>query len=354
MSLGASLAVCAVLLLRFGMKKLPKVYSYLLWLIVLLRFLCPVTFQTALGLIPVKAEAFTYQGLAGAAPYADTGIRTIDSAVTNTILNYSAPDPIVSANPMQIYIWMGAWLWALTAAALLIYCNNKLCQAKAKNRHGDKDRRRDLRNGQDQNAFSSRYDSAKDICPDRFVGTGERLRRAARKSAPEEKRPLGKAAGIFGSCAALVQFRLPWLSFYLMTKDMEMSVDEAAMRNADEDIRAGYSKSLLSLSMKQNGMLVPLAFGESSTKERVKNVLSFKKPAGWVCAAAVVILIAAAVLLTTSPADTKGAAASDPSSQAAGTGQMDTFYKALCANRTPYIGNNSKTAGSCPGTSHSG
>ena len=304
MSLGASLAVCAVLLLRFGMKKLPKVYSYLLWLIVLLRFLCPVTFQTALGLIPVKAEAFTYQGLAGAAPYADTGIRTIDSAVTNTILNYSAPDPIVSANPMQIYIWMGAWLWALTAAALLIYAI--ISYVRLKQKIGTATRIADgiFETDRIKTPFLLGMIRPKIYVP---IGLSEQERdcvvlheKVHLKRKDHWVKPLAFLA------VALHWFNpLAWLSFYLMTKDMEMSVDEAAMRNADEDIRAGYSKSLLSLSMKQNGMLVPLAFGESSTKERVKNVLSFKKPAGWVCAAAVVILIAAAVLLTTSPAGHK-------------------------------------------------
>ena len=41
MSLTASVAVVLVIILRFALKKTPKVISYALWGIVLFRLLCP-------------------------------------------------------------------------------------------------------------------------------------------------------------------------------------------------------------------------------------------------------------------------------------------------------------------------
>lgn len=52
-----SLAVLAILLLRPGMKRLPKVYSYGLWLLVFIRLLCPVSLESRLGIMPSREES---------------------------------------------------------------------------------------------------------------------------------------------------------------------------------------------------------------------------------------------------------------------------------------------------------
>jgi len=72
-----------------------------------------------------------------------------------------------------------------------------------------------------------------------------------------------------------------WVAYFLMSKDIEMSCDEAVLKKTDEDIRKNYSMSLLSLSVKRVSLLSPIAFasGESNVKERIKNVLKFKRTA---------------------------------------------------------------------------
>jgi len=79
-----------------------------------------------------------------------------------------------------------------------------------------------------------------------------------------------------------------WVSYALMARDMELSADESVMKRYDFDIRGSYSNSLLALSAKKSGLLSPLAFGETGVKERVKNVLHYKKPAFWVSVVAAV------------------------------------------------------------------
>lgn len=51
-----SLAVLALLIIRLGMKKLPRVYSYLLWLLVFVRLLCPVSMETGFGFMPSASQ----------------------------------------------------------------------------------------------------------------------------------------------------------------------------------------------------------------------------------------------------------------------------------------------------------
>ena len=94
---------------------------------------------------------------------------------------------------------------------------------------------------------------------------------------------------------------LIWIAYFLMVKDMEMSCDESVMKQFSEDIRASYSNSLLSLSVKQSGLLSPLAFGESNVKSRIKNVLNYKKPAFWAIVVAIVAVAAVIVSLMANP-----------------------------------------------------
>lgn len=58
---------------------------------------------------------------------------------------------------------------------------------------------------------------------------------------------------------------------------MEQSCDESVIRQMGSGIKKEYSTSLLSLSTGRRFMGgSPLAFGESNTKGRIKNILNYK------------------------------------------------------------------------------
>ena len=119
-----------------------------------------------------------------------------------------------------------------------------------------------------------------------------------------------------------------WASYILLGRDMENACDELALKNADTSRRAAYSRALVSCAAQPRMAAVcPLAFGEVAVKERVKNVIHYKKPAVW---AAVMVAVAAVIIgacLLTKPAEDKGGYPLDA--------------KKLFALRTPYVGNNS-------------
>ena len=56
LQLQISLAVIVILLFRQAMKKLPKIYSYLLWLLVFARLLVPVSVETRFSFMPSEQE----------------------------------------------------------------------------------------------------------------------------------------------------------------------------------------------------------------------------------------------------------------------------------------------------------
>lgn len=83
---------------------------------------------------------------------------------------------------------------------------------------------------------------------------------------------------------------------------MEMSCDEAVIRNLGSAVKKEYSASLLALASGRRIVLgIPLAFGEGETGSRIKNVLRYKKPAQIALGAAFVVCVTATVVLAANP-----------------------------------------------------
>ena len=57
MSLTGGIVIVLVLVMRLFLARLPKIFSYLLWGVVLLRLLCPVSFSSGLSVFQVIAHA---------------------------------------------------------------------------------------------------------------------------------------------------------------------------------------------------------------------------------------------------------------------------------------------------------
>lgn len=70
---------------------------------------------------------------------------------------------------------------------------------------------------------------------------------------------------------------LIWAAFALMTRDMEMSCDEAVLKKCSSGDRIPYAEALLRVSVRGFGAAAVVGFGETGVKERVKNVLGYKK-----------------------------------------------------------------------------
>lgn len=93
-----------------------------------------------------------------------------------------------------------------------------------------------------------------------------------------------------------------WLAYVLMGKDMEMSCDEAVIQKIGADKRKDYAHTLLALSSgKRAAFGIPLAFGEGSTKSRIKNIMKYKKPVIFAAVLAVAVIVGLTAGLLTNP-----------------------------------------------------
>ena len=120
MSLTASYVIIFVIFIRLLLKRAPKVISYALWGIVAFRLIIPFSFESMFSLMPRNTSTvlIPHDIIYQQSPQINSGIEVIDLFVSQ-----SFPVQIVgaSANPLQVYVVIGAYIWAIGITALLVY-----------------------------------------------------------------------------------------------------------------------------------------------------------------------------------------------------------------------------------------
>ena len=94
---------------------------------------------------------------------------------------------------------------------------------------------------------------------------------------------------------------LVWVAYILLCKDIEMACDERVVQFMELDERKGYSNALLSCSAPRFHFASPVAFGEISVKERILSVLRYKKPGVIFSLLGILALCFVTVCLVTNP-----------------------------------------------------
>ena len=300
MSISAGWLVLAVLLLRLILKKAPKWISVLLWGLVAIRLICPISFESVLSLIP-SVETVSPGIMLDATPQIHTGIGALNSAINPIISQSFTPNPGDSANPLQIWIPVAAVVWLVGFAIMLVYTAVSYLMLHRKVATAV------LLQG---NIFQSEYVDSPfvlGIIKPRvylpFQINGEQLSLVVAHEHAHIRRkdhwwkPLG-----FLLLAIYWFHPLMWLGYILLCRDIELACDEKVIQNMDSETKADYSEALVACSVNRRRIAAcPLAFGEVGVKARVKSVMHYKKPAFWMIAAAILASIAAGVCFLTDP-----------------------------------------------------
>lgn len=329
MSLTASYAALAVIIARQMLKKAPKIYSYILWGVVFFRLICPVSFESALSLIPGQTNPIPPDIIYRQNPVFTTGIRNVDIAANQFMQSSLLPvDPTDSVNPIGIVLEGGAYLWLIGIAVLL--CWGVVSYFRLQLRVSNATLMRD--NIYESDVIHTPFVLGF-IRPRIYLPAGITLQETEYILQHEQThlKRLDHLIKPLALLAVVVHWFNPlmWLSYVLMSRDMEMSCDESVMKNSELDIRTNYASSLLSLSMKQGGLLSPLAFGESNVKTRIKNILNYRRPGFWLT------IIAAAAVLTVS-----FGVMANPATEEEANG-----VKGFLHYRTEYVGDAPKVGG---------
>lgn len=303
MSFTAGCTCLIVLVLRVFLKRLPKIYSYALWGIVLFRFLCPFTFESALSLLPVSPETVSSGIVYERTPSIDSGVVWFDQTVNQVLdktMAVGEEDLVRSVNPIQVALFIWEVIWMAGVAGFGIYHLISYLCLKRKLADAVRLRRSVYASERITSPFAMGIWKPRIYLPYGLSKAEERCIVAHEWIHIRRRDGLVK---MFGIAAVMLHWFNPlaWVSVILMCKDMEMACDEKALKQLGMETRQQYTLTLYKVSAKHSGLVLPTAFGESNTKIRIKNLLSYKKPALWatVCAAAVLVL--AAFTLMTNP-----------------------------------------------------
>ena len=306
MSISAGWIVLAVLILRLFLKKAPQWVKPLLWAIVGLRLVMPFTMPSIVSLLP-SAETISPQIMYETNPKIDTGITILDNAVNPIISQSFAPNPGDSANPLQIWIPIFAIIWLIGIAVMLGYMAVSYIILRKSMKTavlyaGDGAAGIYL---SDKISFPFVLGFFRPVIYLPFSIKEHDIKYVL----SHERAHIARKDHFFKPFSFLLLsvywfHPLLWLAYLLLGKDMEFACDEQVIGRLPREELADYSQALLSCSIGQRKMSVcPLTFGEVSVKDRVKNVLNYKKPAFWLIVAAGVLVGVLGACFLTDPVD---------------------------------------------------
>ena len=297
LNLTASIVILFVICVRQFLKGAPKIFSYALWGIVLLRLLVPVSIESSVSVVPERTEFSSMVDVNDVLP----SIEWEDARSREIRENTPPGQPMVltgtSVDP-QVYlsfIWLAGMVF-LTVRSLLSYLGlRKRVKVSIPFRKG-------IYIADDiDTPFVMGFLRPKIYLPG-TLDPSEREYIIA-----HERHHIRRGDHIFKALAFLaltIHWFNPfvWAAFVLAGRDMEMSCDEAVIRKLGEDVRAEYAASLLNLATGQRLFAgTPLAFGEGDPTGRVRNLAKWKKPAFWVILICLIVCVILAVCLLTDP-----------------------------------------------------
>lgn len=300
MSVSAGWLVLAVLLLRPLLRRAPKWAAPALWGIVGLRLLMPFSIESALSLIP-SAETVSPEIIMAREPAIHSGVPIINQTVNPVIAEHFTPDPADSANPLQIWLFVAAAVWLIGMAAMLLYAFLSWLLLKRRLRTAVRLRDNLWQSENVSSPFVLGVFRPRIYLPF-SLPEGDMAHVIAHEQAHIARKdhwwkPLG-----FLLLAVHWFNPLLWAAYVLLCRDIELACDERVVGKLTPEARADYSQALLECSVKRRLIAAcPLAFGEVGVKERVKRVLSYRKPAFWLTVAAAVACAAVAVCFLTDP-----------------------------------------------------
>ena len=327
-----TVVVVLLLLLRPGLHKLPKVYSYTLWGLVFVRLLCPIIPESSFGMFtpvqqwtisdsvqggqineirtgtgadtpvqtgvgtPADINSQTPPGFPGTTQTdADSGlhgIETYDNQTKNKTGTDNLPDqnessqnaftekisdtPHKNLNHVTKFFPVLVGIWLCGVLGILLY--NIAVLVRIRRRLNSAICLRDnvyLSNEIDSPFVAGiarpRIYIPTDLSPEEqdYVLCHEQVH-------IKRKDYLIKSAAFL--LTTLYWYNpFVWAAFHFMNEDMEMSCDEAVMEELGNSIKKQYSRSLLHFATGEKQIsAAPLHFGENHVKKRVENVLSFK------------------------------------------------------------------------------
>ncbi len=305
MSITASYLVLAVVIARLLLKKAPKWVNCLLWALVGIRLVCPISFESALSLIPnsqiIKVNDFSHDR-----PFAvESGIPVVDTNVNELINSNYYEGVTVPVNTFANVTDVLSVIWVVGLFVMLIYglvsyirlrknVSASVCDTQNKNVYFCDDI---------YTPFILGIFKPKIYIPSGL--TAEQVEYVIMHERAHLKRRDHFWKPIAFILLSVYWFNpVIWVAYILLCRDIESACDEKVIKNMLNHEKKHYSETLVSCSVQRRVVMAcPLAFGEVGVKQRIKSILNYKKPAFWVVVLSLVVISAVAVCFVSNPVD---------------------------------------------------
>ena len=300
MSISASYLVAAVILLRLILKKAPKAVFVILWGLVAVRLICPLSFESVASLIPSK-ETVPMDITVSPEPMIHSGITQLNSVVNPVISETLAPTVGETITPMESIISVASHVWAAGCIAMLIYCVVSYVSLKLKLREAIRINGKIYECDRISSPFIFGVVRPRIYLPSGINGDDAILVIAHEEAHLNRLDHLWKPLGFL--LLSVYWFNpLLWVAYILLCRDIELACDEKVVKKLGTDVKKDYSNALINCSIKRRRISAcPLAFGETGLRSRIKSILSYKKPSLWIIIASVIICTVVAVMFLTDP-----------------------------------------------------
>lgn len=327
LSIAATWIIIAVILIRAFSKKAPKWFPCLLWALVGIRLLCPVTIQSPLSpvasdeVIPVHITSVEETEVDSEIPVIDHSPDTDHGNVNYETVIATSGNNVRESNPQMILqgsnaktvsaaksgvttgqvITVASYVWIAGLAVMLGYAIVSYIRLKKTLVACIPVRKGVMASDEVRSPFILGVFRPIIYVPS-SIGEDPLKHVIAHEESHLKRhdhwwKPLG-----FLILSVYWFHPLCWVAYILLCRDIEMACDERVIREMKKEEAASYSQTLLDLSFRKTSIAAcPVAFGEVGVKQRVKNVLNYKKPGFWVIIGLIVISAALSVLFLTKP-----------------------------------------------------
>ena len=294
MSITAGWLVLAVIVLRLVFRKAPKALRVIMWALVGLRLICPISFESILSLIP-SAETVPMDVLNLETPAINSGITELNEAI----------NPIISekVTSIQVITFAASVIWIVGMMAMLLYGVISYYRIHIKVREAILLKDNIWLSDRILTPFILGVFYPRIYLPCSMNEQDMDYVIAHEKAHLSRRDHWWKPIGFI---LLTVYWFNPvlWIAYILLCRDIEFACDEKVIKTMGTDVKKPYSNALINCSIHRKTISVcPVAFGEVGVKGRIKSVLNYKKPSFWIVAAAIIVCLCISVCFLTNPTE---------------------------------------------------
>ncbi len=313
LSITASWLILAVMLYRLVFARNGEIPTWcrgLLWAMVGIRLVIPFSIEYSRSLIP-NAKIIPQEIIHSHTPDSIGGAEILEYIGNNPVsyelgmqngsiifTEYCAPD-CDTVNPLLLILTVASVLWIIGLAALLIYTVISTYKLKSKISSAVLLRDNIYQSENVDSPFIFGFIKPKIYIP---YGLSEETLRYVEAHENAHLKRLDHITKLLGFLILCVHWFNPlvWIAYTLFCKDIELACDEKVIRDMEIEKRKEYATAILECGVSRRKIAAyPLAFGEISIKQRVKNALKYKKPAVFGIVTAILMCILVAILFMT-------------------------------------------------------